>query len=205
MWPVDARAGTGQDLGTTTFRWVGRVEGGGWAGGGGVAGRLEGVGGVPGQDAGDATGTVSASERWQRSLMQLAGRRWNCRRHPLCPHPPLQIYNPAANTWRLVKGAPLPQGRGGMGKGVMLGGQLYVIGGESDLQGPLPEIGLTKSRVFSRVDRYNTSSGTWHAAPPMRVPRHGIFPVTDGSVVYVSGGGTKAGNSQSAAHTVFRP
>ncbi|PSC70620.1 N-acetylneuraminate epimerase [Micractinium conductrix] len=95
-------------------------------------------------------GVNHAAAATDGKLMYVAGGRKG-RNRPGPGYNYFQIYNPAANTWRLVKGAPLPQGRGGMGKGVMLGGQLYVIGGESDLQGPLPEIGLTKSRGLCKA------------------------------------------------------
>jgi hypothetical protein len=109
------------------------------------------------------------------------------RTSPPPPHPsPLlpQIYDPATNKWRL--GPVLPQGRGGMGKGIVLGGTLFVMGGESDIRGGRPSVGLTDARVFNRVDAYNISTSKWHKVGRSRGPGA----VLCGAVLCTAGAGS---------------
>jgi N-acetylneuraminic acid mutarotase len=116
-----------------------------------------------------------------------------------------QVYDPATNTWdsSLSAGstlAPLPQARGGMGKAVYLNGEFYVIGGET-----LTGAGATGDGVYDRVDVYNPTTNTWRLETPMPTARHGIFPVGLAGGIFVAGGGTHFGGSQSAALEAFSP
>jgi N-acetylneuraminic acid mutarotase len=111
----------------------------------------------------------------------------------------LQVYDPATNTWRSSATAgsglaPLPQARGGMGKAVFFGGELYVMGGETQ-----NGAGATSRNVYSRVDIYNPSTNSWRLGTPMPTARHGIFPVLTGNRITVAGGGVQAGFSASSA------
>lgn len=115
----------------------------------------------------------------------------------------VQVYDPATNTWRSSDQpgsglTPIPRGRGGTGKAVFAGGEFFVMGGETK-DGP----GATADRVFDRVDVYNPATTTWRAAPPMPTPRHGIFPVLDGSRILVAAGGTRAAGSRSRAMEIL--
>jgi|GEM_PF-492148 len=114
----------------------------------------------------------------------------------------VQVYDPATNTWQSSASgaslAPLPIGRGGMGKAVYAGGAFYIFGGET-ASGP----GATVDKVYNRVDVYRPRTNTWSELATMPTARHGIFPLLIGGRVYVAGGGTKAGFSQSAALEVF--
>jgi N-acetylneuraminic acid mutarotase len=108
----------------------------------------------------------------------------------------VQIYDPASDTWRVSDGTagapqPLPQARGGMGKAVWLGGEFWVLGGETE-DGP----GATWRGVYDRVDVYNPRTNQWRSGPPMRTPRHGIFPVRHDGQIIVAGGGVRAGASR---------
>jgi N-acetylneuraminic acid mutarotase len=110
----------------------------------------------------------------------------------------VQVYDPATNTWKSSATAgsglaPLPVGRGGMGKAVFNNGEFYVIGGET-LTGP----GATADKTYNRVDIYNPATNTWRLGPAMPTARHGIFPLLHAGRIYVAGGGTKAGASRSA-------
>ncbi|MCU1438310.1 MAG: Kelch repeat-containing protein [Naasia sp.] len=110
----------------------------------------------------------------------------------------LQVYDPATNTWRSSATAgsglaPLPQARGGMGKAVFAGGELYVIGGETQTGA-----GATSRRVYARVDVYNPQTNSWRLSTPMPTARHGIFPVLLGNRITVAGGGVQAGFSASS-------
>ena len=116
-----------------------------------------------------------------------------------------QVYDPATNTWQssLTPGstlAPLPQARGGMGKAVYLGGEFYVIGGET-----LTGADATANGVYHRVDAYDPAANTWRLDAPMPTARHGIFPVELSGRIGVAGGGIKFGGSQSAVLEVFTP
>ena len=108
----------------------------------------------------------------------------------------VQIYDPASDTWRVSDGTagapqPLPQARGGMGKAVWLGGEFWLLGGETE-DGP----GATRRGVYGRVDIYNPRTNRWRAGPPMRTPRHGIFPLPHDGQIVVAGGGVRAGASR---------
>jgi N-acetylneuraminic acid mutarotase len=107
----------------------------------------------------------------------------------------VQIYDPATDQWTTSgegtdSPAALPQARGGMGKAVFVGGEFWIIGGET-LDGP----GATRSGVYDRVDIYNPLTNTWRAGPPMPTARHGIFPLLVGDRIIVAGGGTRSASS----------
>lgn len=111
----------------------------------------------------------------------------------------VQIYDPETDSWVASGGGreaplPLPQGRGGMGKAVYLGGEFYVFGGET-LDGP----GATADGVYSRVDIYDPVANRWRAGPALLTPRHGMFPVVHGRWIWVPGGGEQAAWSFSSA------
>ena len=106
----------------------------------------------------------------------------------------MQIYSVSSNTWRTSNNdglAPLPQARGGMGTGVYLGGEIYVIGGETTL----PSV---PNGVYNRVDIYNPATNTWRSGPALPLGMHGMYPVTDGNSIYLTGGGGRSGLSSSS-------
>lgn len=110
----------------------------------------------------------------------------------------VQVYDPTTNAWRSSATAgsglaPLPQARGGMGKAVFAGGELYVMGGETQ-----DGAGATARRVYQRVDIYDPRTNTWRQGTPMPTARHGIFPVLLGNRITVAGGGVQAGFSSSS-------
>ena len=117
----------------------------------------------------------------------------------------LQIYDPATNTWQSSDDAgstlaPLPQARGGTGKAVYYNGEFYVMGGET-----INGAGATANNVYDRVDIYNPTTNTWRLGTSMPTARHGIFPVLIGQRIYVAGGGTKAGYSNSTILEIYNP
>ena len=59
--------------------------------------------------------------------------------------------------------APIPVGRGGMGKAVFSNGKCYVFGGEaSNPAAPAnPALGLNALGTYTRVDIYTISTNTW--------------------------------------------
>ena len=86
-----------------------------------------------------------------------------------------------------------------MGKAVFFGGELYVLGGETQNGG-----GATSRNVYSRVDIYNPTTNTWRLGTPMLTARHGIFPVLTGNRITVAGGGVQAGFSALASSLRMR-
>jgi glucose/arabinose dehydrogenase/N-acetylneuraminic acid mutarotase len=115
-----------------------------------------------------------------------------------------QIYNPATNTWVSSSDpgstlAPLPQKRGGMGKAAFLGGEFYVIGGETVPSGT----GQVAGNVYNRVDVYNPASNSWRLDSVLPTARHGIFPLAYDGKIFVAGGGIIAGHSQSGVLEVL--
>ena len=107
----------------------------------------------------------------------------------------VQIYDPATDTW-VASGqgdslpARLPQARGGMGKAVYDGREFWVFGGET-ADGP----GADAKGVYNRVDIYDPVANRWRSGAAMPTARHGIFPVLVGNLIFVIGGGVRAGPS----------
>lgn len=117
----------------------------------------------------------------------------------------VQIYDPATDSWRTSADAgagvaPLPQARGGMGKAVYLGGEFYVLGGET-ADGP----GANAAGVYARVDIYDPARNRWRRGRDMGVPRHGIFPVEVAGRIFVAGGGTRSGWTRSTTFDYYSP
>lgn len=115
-----------------------------------------------------------------------------------------QRYDIATNTWissntsTLIK--PLPLTRGGMGKAVFHNGEVYVFGGET-----LNGSGATSQRVYRRVDIYKPATNTWRIGTPIPTAVHGTFPVLWSGKIYLPGGGTFAGFSQSKILQIYTP
>lgn len=108
----------------------------------------------------------------------------------------VQVFDPQTSTWDAsgVGGStltPMPEGRGGTGRAVYLNGEFYVMGGESNTE------------VFDEVFVYDPLGNSWHQAEPMPTPRHGVFPLLFQSRVFVAGGGTTFGFSQSDVLEIF--
>lgn len=113
------------------------------------------------------------------------------------------VYDPMTNTWAWsgdgVSGlAPLPEARGGMGKAVWYRGEFYVFGGET-----LDDPDANGNGVYDRVDVYNPTTNIWRAEAKMPNPRHGTFPVLFQGWMFLAGGGTASGNSQSMLFDAF--
>ncbi|HED65871.1 MAG TPA: hypothetical protein ENJ09_09995 [Planctomycetes bacterium] len=112
-------------------------------------------------------------------------------------------FDPTSGTWQSSDDPgsslqPLPQARGGMGKAVFYRGEFYVFGGET-WNGP----GATQNGVYDRVDVYDPKANTWRLDEPMPNPRHGIFPVLFESRMFLPGGGSNSGSSQSTILDAF--
>lgn len=117
----------------------------------------------------------------------------------------VQVYDPASNSWTVSDGTPgapmpLPQARGGTGKAAWLDGEFWIVGGETE-----SGVGATKSRTYARVDIYDPVRNSWRSGPALGTARHGVFPLVDAGMLYVAGGGTAAGGSESNLLEVIWP
>ena len=69
-----------------------------------------------------------------------------------------QVYTFASNTWRSSDTdatlRPLPLKRGGMGCAVFVRGNMFVMGGETNLT-------TVSQGVYKRTDIYNVATGLW--------------------------------------------
>jgi N-acetylneuraminic acid mutarotase len=114
----------------------------------------------------------------------------------------VEVYDPGTGAWTSTESgsgrAPLPQARGGMGKAVFYNGEFYVLGGET-LDGPL----ATPANVYNRVDVYSPRADRWRLGPVLPTARHGTFPLPYAGRLYVAGGGTQSGGSQSSVVEAF--
>ena len=89
----------------------------------------------------------------------------------------------------------MPGPRGGMGVAALVGTKIYCIGGETSPTSTNPQ------GIFSRVDIYDTTTNVWTSGPSLPRGRHGFYPVTDGSYIYVAAGGIVNGYSVSSDFT----
>src|SRR5262245_11037283 len=115
----------------------------------------------------------------------------------------VMVYDPASDSWAWSGAngsvlARLPEARGGMGKAVFLRGEFFVFGGET-----LNDPDANASGVYDRVDVYDPVANAWRSEARMPNPRHGIFPVLYQGHIFLAGGGTHAGNSQSILFDTF--
>jgi N-acetylneuraminic acid mutarotase len=115
----------------------------------------------------------------------------------------VQIYDPVSDTWEASNDpgstlAPLPQARGGTGQAVYLDGEFHVFGGET-----LNGVGATPDGVYDRVDVYDPLTNSWREGDPMPTARHGIWPILHAGRIYLAGGGTEKGYSQSLLLEVY--
>jgi N-acetylneuraminic acid mutarotase len=117
----------------------------------------------------------------------------------------VQVYDPRNDVWIVSDGRadspkPLPQARGGMGKAVWLGGEFWVMGGET-----LDGTGATSNGTYARVDRYDPIRNRWTEGPSLPTARHGIFPIAYEGRLFVAGGGVRAGYGASNVFEVIWP
>ena len=90
--------------------------------------------------------------------------------------------------------APMPSGRGGTGSAVLFRGEFLIFGGETN---DAFDAEATGDRVFPQVFAYDPQANTWRRDKDMTTPRHGMYPVLFGGRIFVAGGGTVFGFSQS--------
>lgn len=106
----------------------------------------------------------------------------------------VDIFDPAVGQWE--QGAPIPTPRGGVASAV-LGGQLYVFGGEGNR--------AEASGVFPQVEAYDLVADTWIELDPMPIPRHGLGAVALDGVIYLPGGAPEEFLRATDVHQAFVP
>jgi N-acetylneuraminic acid mutarotase len=92
-----------------------------------------------------------------------------------------------------VQKEPIPTPRGGVA-GAVLGGRLFVFGGEGSDD---------PSGVFPDIESYDPVSDEWEAHPPMEVPRHGMGAAEVGGRIYLPGGANREGGAAVDDVSVF--
>lgn len=99
-----------------------------------------------------------------------------------------EVYDPKEDRWRTA--APMPKGSGAGGNAAgVLGGQLYVFGGEYFHDG---------GKVHAEVWRYDPRADAWHAATSMPTPRHGLGAVVIDDAIWLVGGAKKPSGSETS-------
>jgi hypothetical protein len=93
-----------------------------------------------------------------------------------------------------VQKRPIPTPRGGVA-GAVLGGRLFVFGGEGNDDDP--------SGVFSDIESYDPVTDEWEAHPPMQVPRHGMGAAEVGGRIYLPAGADRQGGGAVDTVSVF--
>eukprot|EP00052_Salpingoeca_macrocollata_P019130 m.158124 g.158124 ORF g.158124 m.158124 type:complete len:517 (-) comp20873_c2_seq1:56-1606(-) len=114
----------------------------------------------------------------------------------------VQLFSIKKRKWKIStkrKFPNLPQARGGMGPAVYYNKELYVIGGETNVNNGPP------NGVYSRVDIYSPSRKSWRRGPDLPQGMHGIYAIlhkcspsdAEKHCIYIAGGGVRAGFSRS--------
>ena len=101
-------------------------------------------------------------------------------------------YDPATNQWR--PRAAVPTARGGLGSGT-IDNRIQVFGGEGNSGTP--------EGTFAQNEEYDPATNTWRTLAPMPTPRHGMYGITVGRVIYVPAGGPRAGAFFTDAQEAF--
>jgi N-acetylneuraminic acid mutarotase len=101
-------------------------------------------------------------------------------------------FDPIALTY--TARAPIPTPRGGAA-GAVLGGKLYVLGGEGNPDDP--------SGVFDDIEAYDPVSDRWETLPPMLAPRHGLAAAALDGSIYLPGGASTEGFGAVDAYSVL--
>jgi N-acetylneuraminic acid mutarotase len=162
-----------------------------------------------GGHSGDATSFASVydtvGDSW-RELEPLPESREHCsafpsggkiyvvsgRTHTIPEFRPATLeFDPATETY--TEKTPIPTPRGGAA-GAVLGGRLFLFGGEGADNG---------TGVFSEIEAYDPASDSWESFPPMELPRHGFGAANIDDRIYLSGGANRQGGSADDANSVF--
>src|SRR5262245_10743839 len=101
-------------------------------------------------------------------------------------------YDPTTNQVRAL--SPVPTARGGLGSGA-LDNRIQVFGSEGNSGTP--------EATFAQNQEYDPATDTWRSLAPMPTPRHGLYGITVGRVIFVPAGGPRAGADYTDAHEAF--
>jgi N-acetylneuraminic acid mutarotase len=106
--------------------------------------------------------------------------------------PSTWAFDPVLETY--TERAPIATPRGGVA-GAVLGGKLYVFGGEGN--------GADPTGVFDEIEAFDAVANAWETLPAMLEPRHGLAAAELGGSIYLPGGATTQGFGAADAHTVM--
>ena len=101
-------------------------------------------------------------------------------------------YDPATNQWRAR--APIPTARGGLGSGTVVN-RIQVFGGEGNSGTP--------EGTFAQNQEYDPAADSWRSLAAMPTPRHGLYGITVGRVIFAPSGGPRAGANYADVHEAF--
>lgn len=99
----------------------------------------------------------------------------------------VDVFDPLTSTWS--SRAPMPTSRAGSAAAV-LKGLAVIAGGEGNTASPVG--------MFDEVEAYDPARDAWSILPAMTTPRHGTGAATIGDVMFVPGGGVRAGHGATA-------
>jgi N-acetylneuraminic acid mutarotase len=110
---------------------------------------------------------------------------------PLHYHTNNEAYDPASNTWTIK--APMPTARTGIGtNGAVVGGKIYVIGGNNGY-------------ASNANEAYDPRTDTWTVRRPMPTPRGHLAVVAVDGLIYAIGGVNTSGNIRYQTVEVYNP
>src|ERR687895_295152 len=106
-----------------------------------------------------------------------------------------EAYDPEQDKW-ITNLEAMPSKRSGIAAAatasLVNSSNIYVFGGEEP------------SKTFNNNEKYDVKTNNWTSEPPMPTARHGLVAVyTEGSKIYVIGGGPQPGLSVSDANEIF--
>ncbi len=115
-------------------------------------------------------------------------------------HGVVVVYNPATNTWAIVRRSPVERSRSSTHRSVrLLDGKVLIVGGYAPVD-------LTSAQPIDSADLYDPSTGDWTLTNSMRTRRmnHSATLLPDGRVL-IAGGSGKAGCHALASVEIYEP
>jgi hypothetical protein len=100
----------------------------------------------------------------------------------------VEVYDPLSDRWQQAR--PMPKAQGGLAATV-LKGKVYVFGGEY--------FSPAGGGVYAEAWEYDPKTDRWRSVAAMPRPRHGLGAVTIENSIYVLGGASSAGGSNTSS------
>jgi glucose/arabinose dehydrogenase len=110
-----------------------------------------------------------------------------------------EVYDPKSNAWTSLQ--PMPTKRSGLcvASSSSVGGDIYVIGGESPFKGD-----ETPDTTYDVNEKYDPQTNKWSTEQPMPTSRHGMSYASNNNRMFLIGGGPKPGMSVTGVNEIFR-